>query len=90
VKSVERTNVRDGRLLIPGQACWRVERADQFACIIDAADYSHHSKAAIIFLRWFFRVRPKLEVYLLRSNVRLLPAFEGLWGRVTPVALLIG
>ena len=90
MKSVERTNVRDGRLLIPGQTCWRVERADQFACIIDAADYSHHSKAAIIFLRWFFRVRPKLEVYLLRSNVRLLPAFEGLWGRVTPVALLIG
>jgi phosphatidylserine/phosphatidylglycerophosphate/cardiolipin synthase-like enzyme len=31
VKSVERTNVRDGRLLIPGQTCWRVERADQFA-----------------------------------------------------------
>jgi hypothetical protein len=44
VKSVERTNVRDGRLLIPGQTCWRVERADQFACIIDAADYFHHSR----------------------------------------------
>jgi hypothetical protein len=40
VKSVERTNVRDGRLLIPGQTCWRVERADQFACIIEAADSS--------------------------------------------------
>jgi hypothetical protein len=28
VKSVERTNVRDGRLLIPSQTCWRVERAE--------------------------------------------------------------
>jgi phospholipase D1/2 len=40
------------------------------------------------FLRWLIRERPELEIYLLRSNVRLLPAFEGLWGRVTPVALL--
>jgi hypothetical protein len=84
VKSVERTNVRDGRLLIPGQTCWRVERADQFACIIDAADYFHHSKAAISVVRWLVRVRPKLEVYLLRSNVRFLPAFEGIWGQSDP------
>jgi phosphatidylserine/phosphatidylglycerophosphate/cardiolipin synthase-like enzyme len=114
--------VRDDRLLITGQTCWRVEPADQFACIVDAADYFLHAKAAMlraqhrivligwdfdtrinlerggktlagpnqlgIFLRWLVRARPKLEVYLLRSNVRLLPAFEGLWGRVTPVALL--
>jgi phosphatidylserine/phosphatidylglycerophosphate/cardiolipin synthase-like enzyme len=114
--------VLDDRLLITGQTCWRVEAADQFACIIDAADYFHHAKAAMlraqhrivligwdfdtrinlerggktlagpnqlgIFLRWLVRARPELEVYLLRSNVRLLPAFEGLWGRVTPVALL--
>jgi phosphatidylserine/phosphatidylglycerophosphate/cardiolipin synthase-like enzyme len=112
----------DGRLLAPGRTCWRVERADQFACIIDAADYFYFAKAAMLrakrqiiligwdfdtrvtferggktlhasnqlgpFLRWLVRVRPELEVYLLRSNVRLLPAFEGLWGRVTPVALL--
>ncbi|MET0699288.1 MAG: phospholipase D-like domain-containing protein, partial [Mycobacterium sp.] len=112
----------DDRLLITGQTCWRVEPADQFACIVDAADYFHHAKAAMlraqhrivligwdfdtrinlqrggktlagpnqlgIFLRWLVRARPNLEVYLLRSNVRLLPAFEGLWGRVTPVALL--
>src|SRR5271169_7138042 len=69
---LERTDVRNGRLLIPGQPCWRVQRADQFACIVDAADYFHHWKAAIIVLRWLVRVRPKLEVYLLRSNVRLL------------------
>ena len=112
----------EGRLLIPGQTCWRVERAEQFACIIDGADYFRHAKAAMLraqrriiligwdfdtrilferggktlpgpnvlgaFLRWIVRDRPHLEVYLLRSNVRLLPAFEGLWGRVTPVALL--
>jgi phospholipase D1/2 len=112
----------DGRLLIPGETCWRVERAGQFACIIDGADYFRHAKAAMLrarhrimligwdfdtrilferggktldgpnvlgaFLRWIVRTRPDLEVYLLRSNVRLLPAFEGLWGRVTPLALL--
>lgn len=118
----DRASVRDERLLIPGQTCWRVERAGQFAPIVDAADYFRHAKAAMlraqhrifligwdfdtsvalerggrtllgpnqlgIFLRWLVRARPELEVHLLRSNVRLLPAFEGLWGRVTPVALL--
>jgi len=112
----------DGRLLAPGQTCWRLARADRFACIIDAADYFYFAKVAMLraqrqiiligwdfdtrvtferggktlhapnqlgpFLRWLVRARPELEVYLLRSNVRLLPAFEGLWGRVTPVALL--
>jgi phosphatidylserine/phosphatidylglycerophosphate/cardiolipin synthase-like enzyme len=114
--------VRDERLLIPGQTCWRVERAEQIALIVDAADYFRHAKSAMlrarrrifligwdfdtgialepagktmlgpnqlgIFLRWLVRARTGLEVHLLRSNVRLLPAFEGLWGRVTPVALL--
>ena len=109
-------------LLVPGETCWRVERADQFACIIDGADYFRHCKAALLraerrvlligwdfdtrttfergaktlpgpnqlgtFLRWLVRVRPNLDVYLLRSNLRLLPAFEGLWGDFTPVALL--
>jgi phosphatidylserine/phosphatidylglycerophosphate/cardiolipin synthase-like enzyme len=118
----EGTDARGEPLLIPGQTCWRVVRAEQFAPIIDAADYFRHAKAAMLraqrrvfligwdfdtgvefergrksmlgpnqlgtFLRWLVRARPKLEVYLLRSNVRLLPAFEGLWGRVTPVALL--
>ncbi|CAN5670185.1 phospholipase D-like domain-containing protein [soil metagenome] len=112
----------DGRLLVPGETCWRVERADRFACVIDGADYFRRAKAAMLraqsrilligwdfdtrillerggktldgpnvlgaFLRWIVRTHPHLNVYLLRSNVRLLPAFEGLWGRVTPVALL--
>ncbi|MET0897328.1 MAG: phospholipase D-like domain-containing protein [Mycobacterium sp.] len=112
----------DDRILKPGETCWRVQRAGQFACIIDGADYFRYAKAAMLqaqhriiligwdfdtrilferggktldgpnvlaaFLRWIVRTRPGLEVYLLRSNVRLLPAFEGLWGRVTPLALL--
>ena len=109
-------------MLVPGDTCWRVERADKLACIIDGADYFYHCKAALLraqrrvvligwdfdtrttfehgrktlpgpnqlgtFLRWLVRVRPNLDVYLLRSNLRLLPAFEGLWGDFTPVALL--
>ena len=42
VDFVERFDVRDDRLLTPGQTCWRVQRADQFACVIDAADYFKH------------------------------------------------
>lgn len=110
------------RLLTPGETCWRVERADQLACIIDGADYFYQCKAALLqaqrrvlligwdfdtrmtferggktlpgpnqlgtFLRWLVRVRPNLDIYLLRSNLRLLPAFEGMWGDFTPVALL--
>jgi phosphatidylserine/phosphatidylglycerophosphate/cardiolipin synthase-like enzyme len=114
--------VRDDRLLTPGQTCWRVERADQFACVIDAADYFRHTKAAMLrarhrimligwdfdarmnfergvktlpgpnqlgaFLYWMLWKRPTLEIYLLKSNLRLLRAFDGIWYGVTPVALL--
>ncbi len=114
--------MRDDRLLIPGQTCWRIARADQFACIIDAADYFKHVKAAMLrarhrimligwdldarmtfergaktlpgpnalgaFLYWILWKRPGLEVYLLKSNLRLLPAFDGLWFGLTPVALV--
>jgi hypothetical protein len=38
----------DDRLLIPGETCWRVARADQFAHIIDAADYFRYAKAAML------------------------------------------
>jgi phosphatidylserine/phosphatidylglycerophosphate/cardiolipin synthase-like enzyme len=114
--------VRDDRLLTPGQTCWRVERAEQFACVIDAADYFKHVKAAMLraqhrimligwdfdarmtfergvktlrgpnqlnaFLYWMLWKRPALEVYLLRSNLRLLPAFDDIWFGLTPVPLL--
>ena len=112
----------DDRLLSPGETCWRVARADQFACIVDAADYFKHVKTAMLrarhrimliswdldarmnfergvktlpgpnqlgpFLYWMLWKRPDLEVYLLKSNLRLLPAFDGIWFGLTPVALV--
>ena len=112
----------DDLLLIPGQTCWRTERADQFAGIIDAADYFKHVKAAMLrarhrimlvgwdldarmafergaktlpgpnqlgaFVYWMVWKRAALEVYLLKSNLRLLPAFDRIWYGLTPVALV--
>ncbi len=112
----------DERLLRAGQTCWQVAPADRFACIIDAADYFRHVKAAMlgaqhrivliawdldarmtfergaktlagpnqlgVFLLWLLRERPGLEIYLLKSNLRLLPAFGGIWNGLTPVSLL--
>ncbi|BBZ27470.1 phospholipase D/transphosphatidylase [Mycolicibacterium madagascariense] len=40
------------------------------------------------FLHWLLWKRPELEVYLLKSNLRLLPAFDGFWFGVAPVSLL--
>jgi phosphatidylserine/phosphatidylglycerophosphate/cardiolipin synthase-like enzyme len=114
--------VRDEPLLTPGHTCWRVEHADQFACIIDAADYFRHTKAAMLraqhrimligwdfdvrmtfergvktiagpnqlgaFLYWMLWKRPNLEIYLLKSNLRLIPALDGIWYGVTPVAFM--
>jgi phosphatidylserine/phosphatidylglycerophosphate/cardiolipin synthase-like enzyme len=99
-----------------------VTRAGQFACIIDAADYFHHIKSAMLraqhrimligwdldarmtfergskmlpgpnqlgaFLYWMLWKRPELEVYLLKSNLRLLPAFDGIWYGLTPVSVV--
>lgn len=115
-------HVGDDRLLTPGQTCWRVAHADRFACIIDAADYFTHVKAAMLrarhrimligwdfdarmafergantlpgpnqlgaFLFWMLWKRPALEVYALKSNLRLLPAFDGIWFGLTPVAVV--
>jgi phosphatidylserine/phosphatidylglycerophosphate/cardiolipin synthase-like enzyme len=110
------------RLLIPGETCWRVERADQFAYIVDGADYFRHCKAAMLrarhritligwdfdtrlafertdktlpgpnqlgaFLYWMLWKRPALEIYLLKSNLHLLSAFDDIWYGITPVSLL--
>ena len=35
-------------LLIPGETCWRVERADQLACILDGAGYFYQGKPALL------------------------------------------
>ncbi|MGP4055106.1 phospholipase D-like domain-containing protein [Mycobacterium sp. 4D054] len=41
-----------------------------------------------LFLHWLLCSRRHLQVYLLKSNLRLLPAFDGFWFGVAPVALL--
>lgn len=109
-------------MLVAGQTCWRVERAGQFACVIDGADYFRHVKAAMLraqhrimligwdfdtrivlergtttlpgpnqlgtFLYWLLWKRPKLDVYVLKSNLRLLSAFDDIWYGFTPVAVV--
>ncbi|WP_082429877.1 phospholipase D-like domain-containing protein [Jannaschia rubra] len=35
-------------LLRPGETCWRIERADRLALIVDAADYFLHLRTALI------------------------------------------
>lgn len=40
------------------------------------------------FLHWLLCKRPELNVYLLKSNLRLLPAFDGFWFGVVPASLL--
>jgi phosphatidylserine/phosphatidylglycerophosphate/cardiolipin synthase-like enzyme len=40
------------------------------------------------FLYRLLRQRPTLEAYLLRSNLRLLPAFDDVWYGITPVSLV--
>ena len=116
------SDMGDDRLLIPGETCWRTAHADQFACIIDAADYFRHVKSAMLraqhrimiigwdldarmtfergektlpgpnqlgaFLYWMSWKRPELEIYLLKSNLRLLPAFDGIWFGLTPVSVV--
>lgn len=110
------------RLLNPGETCWRVERADQFAYVIDGADYFNRVKSAMLraqhrimlicwdfdarttfergaktlagpnqlgaFLYWMLWKRPELEIYVLKSNLRLLPAFDSMWIGFTPVSLM--
>ena len=110
----------DGHLLTPGDTCWRTARADQFAYIIDGADYFRHVKTAMLgaqqritligwdfdarmtfergdkdlsgpnqlgaFLYWLLWKRPALEIYVLKSNLRLLPAFDEIWYGITPVS----
>jgi phosphatidylserine/phosphatidylglycerophosphate/cardiolipin synthase-like enzyme len=119
---IQRVSVHDDRLLTSGQTCWRVVRAERFACIIDAADYFMNVKAAMLrarhrivligwdfdarttfergakrlpgpnqlsaFLYWMLWKRSDLDIYLLKSNLRMLPAFGGFWVGLTPVAVV--
>jgi len=55
-------------LLRPGDTCWRIETADRFAVIIDAADYfrvvkqaMRNAKHCILLIGWDFDSRIKLD-----------------------------
>jgi phospholipase D1/2 len=54
--------------LEPGETCWRIERANRFSFIVDAADYYRAAKAAILnaehsvmLIGWDFDSRIELE-----------------------------
>jgi phosphatidylserine/phosphatidylglycerophosphate/cardiolipin synthase-like enzyme len=56
------------RLLVPGRTCWRIERANRLALIVDAEDYFRFAKAAMLKARhsitligWDFDTRIKFE-----------------------------
>jgi phosphatidylserine/phosphatidylglycerophosphate/cardiolipin synthase-like enzyme len=55
-------------VLDPGRNCWRIERADRAALIVDAADYFHHARKAmlaaekqILMIGWDFDTRIMLD-----------------------------
>ena len=55
-------------LLVPGRNCWRIERANRLALIVDAADYFRLVKAAMLkakhslmLIGWDFDTRIKFE-----------------------------
>jgi phosphatidylserine/phosphatidylglycerophosphate/cardiolipin synthase-like enzyme len=39
------------------------------------------------FLRWIARRRPDLEIYVLKSNLNMFPALQGIWQGMTPVVV---
>ena len=55
-------------MLKPGSNCWRIERADRACVIVDAADYFHHAREAmlaakqqILLIGWDFDTRIHLD-----------------------------
>lgn len=58
----------NGAVLIPGETCWRIERADRYAVFVDAADYFAALKQAVLcaerrvlFIGWDFEPRIRLD-----------------------------
>jgi phosphatidylserine/phosphatidylglycerophosphate/cardiolipin synthase-like enzyme len=54
--------------LVPGETCWRVERADQHAVFVDAADYFavlegavRRAERRVLFIGWDFDPRIRLD-----------------------------
>ena len=59
---------RNGVVLVPGETCWRIERAIQHAVFVDAADYFAVLKQAVLraerrvlFIGWDFEPRIRLD-----------------------------
>ena len=55
-------------MLDPGRNCWRIERAERAALIVDACDYFHHARKAmlaaqkqILMIGWDFDTRIQLD-----------------------------
>lgn len=55
-------------LLVPGETCWRIERADRFAAFVDAADYFAalkwsvlRARRRVLFIGWDFDPRIQLD-----------------------------
>ena len=55
-------------MLDPGRNCWRIERASRATLIVDAADYFHHARSAmlaakkqILLIGWDFDTRIRLD-----------------------------
>src|SRR4051812_24953937 len=55
-------------LLVPGETCWRIERATRYAVFVDAADYFATLKRAVLgaerrvlFIGWDFDPRIRLD-----------------------------
>ena len=56
------------RILVPGRTCWRIEHADRFATIIDAADYFAAVRSSLLkaqrrvfLIGWDFDTRVQLD-----------------------------
>ncbi len=65
---MKRQHSDDSLLLRPGETCWRIERANRLAVIVDAADYFATVKAAlqkarhsVMLIGWDFDTRIKLD-----------------------------
>jgi phospholipase D1/2 len=62
------SNQDGGKLLVPGRNCWRIERANRLAVIVDAADYFAAVKSSIekaqrtvLLIGWDFDTRIRLD-----------------------------
>ena len=60
--------VATDELLIPGETCWRIERADQHAVFVDAAGYFAalrgavlQAKRRVLFIGWDFDPRIRMD-----------------------------